>query len=325
MDASDKREHSAASSTGPGGTGLPPHTSRGRTPDAALPLPGAKGNPLGEPIMKRQRANSVRRLPVETLQGLASTDGGHVGTAARRELDVRQGLLDESRAQFPGPGPSRHMNALAPVGIREVNAMRFAASMAEEAQDEIIREKVARGERPEQVGQIGVASVGGHIGVGFSGQSSKMGHTRAVEQRMLDLQKHYDSVGQSGHWTGRLEETRVTDVFAQSDANICAAKRAAHVAHSLARGPDYLPSPVGREQIPPPDALIEMMNPAISGRGNMLSNYSAARKRGTSTAGTGPAPTTISGRSRSASVDNMANSCDTCMKEHEAHMSKRGK
>ncbi|GAB7536913.1 hypothetical protein [Burkholderia sp. 3C] len=307
----------------------PDYTSRGRKLDAKVPdKPAKRDNPLGAPVERRQRANSLRRLPTEHLMELAHThDSVHVRQGAEREIGVRHDLVAESSAQFSGGGRPK-MNALGPVGMREVTAMRFASSMAEEAQDEVNRE-YKNPRDMSQVGQIGVANVGGHLGVGFSGTQDGMAHTRAVEQRMLDLQKDYGDNGLAAHWSGRLEGVAVSDVFAdKSDLNICAAKRASHVASSVANAANGSPlspiQPVHRRDIAPPDSLIEMMSPATSGRGNLLSDFSAAQKRrGSAVAPDVALSPAISGRPRSKSVDSMANSCDICMGEHDHHMEKR--
>ncbi len=297
----------------------PEFTLRGRALDTALPeKPRKRDNPLGTAIMGRKRSNSIRRLPITTLQTLTRHKDDHVTQAAVRELGVRQDIVDASKHQFRNR-EHPEMNAMGPATMRDASAVRFAASMAEEAQDEIVREDIAQKKNPQQVGQIGVASVRGHIGVGFSGKSSEMEHTRRVERRMLELQEHYDKSDESHHWSGRLKEVAVTDVFAKDGGNVCAAKRAAHVTHSLVLGPEAPTKPVGRDVIPPPDSLVEMMSPAMSGRGNLLSNYSVPNTSLPDPVG----PLTVAGRQRRDSVSSMANSCETCMAEHEQHISKR--
>lgn len=303
-----------------------PYTLRGRALDAALPAnPTKKDNPLGAATMGRLRSNSIRRLPESTLRELSSSTDAHalVVEAARREIGVRQDMIRASHLQF-SEGQRPQMNALSPISMHEASAVRFAASMAEEAQDEIVRADMAKNLRPKQVGQIGVASVNGHMGVGFSGKKDDMPHIQRVQDRMLDLQQHYDQAGRSDHWSGRLQAVTVSDVFAADDVNICAAKRAAHVAHSMAMGDQAPTQPVRRGAIPPPDALVEMMNPSISGRGNLLSDFSVQPN----SQHADPAPQgtrTIGNRTRSDSVSNMANSCATCMAEHMEHVGKRGK
>jgi hypothetical protein len=256
------------------------------------------------------------------LEGLAlHHESKLVRSAAEREIGVRRDLVAESQLQF---GPKTKMNALGPIGMPEAQAVRFASSLAEEAHDELVRELPRGSKKVPQLGQIGVARVGEHMGVGFSGKKSEMEYTHAVEGRMLQLQQHYETMGLTGGWSSRLAPVQVTDIFAEGDGNICAAKRAAHVAHSLASGPTYLGPTPARSAIPPPESLVEMMNPAMSGRGTLLSDYSALRTRQSRDVPEPVAhPTTIGGRPRSASVDSMANSCPTCMGEHEQHMQKR--
>ncbi|THF63694.1 hypothetical protein E6C76_13985 [Pseudothauera nasutitermitis] len=302
-----------------------PYTLRGRALDAELPAPSRKqGNPLGEAIMERRRSNSIRRLPVATLMTLPTIHpNSKIAEAAIRELGVRQDIVQASKHQFLKM-ERPDMNAKGPVGMREASAIRFAASMAEEAQDEVVREDIKRGQKPKQVGQIGLASVDGHMGIGFSGKSSEMAHTQRVQDRMLALQEHYDQKGRADHWSGRLQGIAVSDVVAESNANVCAAKRAAHVAHSMSLGDQAPTEPVKRHRVPPPDTLVEMMSPSMSGRGNLLSDFSVQ----SSSQHPDPAPQgtrTIGNRTRRDSVSSMANSCETCMKEHMEHMNKRGR
>lgn len=172
----------------------PVYTVRGRPVGQAVPIdPGKRDNPLGAPLMGRQRANSLRRLPEEHLRALDTHPDEAVRNAAKREVGIRHDLVAESQFQMADPEKPK-MHAMGPVGMREVSAMRFASSMAEEAQDEVNREK---GYKPTQVGQIGVANVGGHLGVGFSGKASEMAHARKVEKQMLELQSAYDKTGES--------------------------------------------------------------------------------------------------------------------------------
>ncbi|WP_138922429.1 hypothetical protein [Hylemonella gracilis] len=308
------------------GTKPQSYTLRGRALVTNLPAnPSKRDNPLGVASMGRQRSNSIRRLPESTLRELSRSPDtpALVVEAARREIGVRQDMIRASHLQFP-EGQRSQMNAMSPISIHEASAVRFAASMAEEAQDEIVREDMAKKIPPKQVGQIAVASVNGHMGVGFSGTEKDLLHIQRVQDRMLDLQQHYDQEGRSGHWSGRLQGVTVSDVFAADDANVCAAKRAAHVAHSMAMGNQAPIESVHRGAIPPPDSLVEMMNPSMSGRGNRLSNFSVPP----SSQIPDPDPQgtrTIGNRTRSDSVSNMANSCATCMAEHMEHVSKRGK
>lgn len=259
-------------------------TLRGRPVDA--PVTPSAPNPLGEPLMGRRRSNSIRRLPIEHLQGLAEGHASeHVRTAATREIAVRKQLVAESAYQFSDRDHPK-MSALGPVGMAEVQAARFASSLAEEAHDELLRNKeyleslATKGAKIPQLGQLAVARVGPHMGVGFSGKSSEMDHTRAVEKRMLELQAAYEQSGATDHWSSRLAPVQVTDIFAEDGGNICAAKRAAHVAHALAKGSEYLEGtrPV-RSHIPLAESTIEMMTPAMSGRGRLLTDYSASRAR----------------------------------------------
>ena len=328
-----KSSVSASSAAGPhlpAPTGAAPdYTVRGRSLDAPTNT-RRNMNPLGDPLMGRQRSLSLRRLPVEHLRGLAAPSGPEptaLNTAAARELGVRHAMVEHSQRQLAA-APVK-MNARSPAGLGEASTMRFASSMAEEAQDEVNR---GTAYKPQQIGQIGVASVQGHLGFGISGQQDKMGHVNAVQARMLDLQAHYDAAGQSAHWSTRLTGTPVSDVFAQDEGNICAAKRAAHVAHSAAAAANAKPlpdRPVPRHEIPPPDTLLEMMNTATSGRGNFLSDFSVNTNGPPSAHQTDPAgslaPGRVSGRPRSASVDSMANSCTTCMDEHHQHMKTRAR
>lgn len=326
---SSPKDH-AESSSGP------VFTARGRPLDSDVNKKGEVDRTI-LPVPTRQRAFSLRRLPTEDLEQLTK---GHpsksVQSGANREIEVRQLLIAESRLQQQKPGTfSPHLMASkSPVGMQEVEALRFASSMAEEAQSEVN----AQNKTQNKLGQLGVANVGGHLGMGFSGKSKEeVAHIKNVEKQMLVLQQHYQSQGKADHWSTQLQGTQVSEVTADG-ANVCAAKRAAHVANSAAHGADYYlppieqrqqmpPSetlpPIKREQIPSPDTLIEMMSPATSVFGGMQKPFSVMQNKSPLFSKQEQDGTTVATRTRSQSVQNMANSCDECQKEFAAKMGQR--
>lgn len=326
---SSPKDHSESSSG-------PVYTARGRPLDSGVNKKGEVDRTI-QPVPTRQRAYSLRRLPTENLEQLAKGHpSGAVQSGANREIEVRQHLIAESTLQQKIPGafqPHPVMASKGPVGMQEVEALRFASSMAEEAQSEVNTQNKTQ----NKLGQLGVANVGGHLGMGFSGKSKEeVAHTKNVEKQMLVLQQHYQSQGLADHWSTQLQGTQVSEVTADG-ANVCAAKRAAHVANSAAYGADYyLPSierqqmpppemlpPIKREQIPSPDTLIEMMSPATSVFGGMQKPFSVMQNKSPLFSKQEQGGTTVATRTRSQSVQNMANSCDECQKEFAEKMGQR--
>jgi hypothetical protein len=305
------------------------HTIRGRLPNAPLDKP-AKSEairhsvPFGPPLMGRARANSLRRLDEAALRHLAASPRlvePAVQFGAVRELDVRQAMAAESQAQFAGH--LKPMAATGPATMETVTALRFAASLAEEAQSEL---KTMPQNKRRLIGQIGVASVNGHLGLGISGRSDARDFGQAVEGRMLELQEHYDGTGGSANWSTRLVPVHAPEVTSQGmGQDICAAKRASAVAHSVN---GTLP-PLGqyhRDLIPSPDALLEVMQGATSEFGKNIEAHSVLTGRSPPPEpADNPFAATVAGRPRSQSIGSMASSCDTCMQEHEQFMQTRSR
>ncbi|AYR24587.1 hypothetical protein [Herbaspirillum rubrisubalbicans] len=305
------------------------HTIRGRAPDVTQDVPAATGKnkpslPFGTPQLNRTRANSLRRLNTEALQQLAESTDALTKFGAQREQDVRKGLLLQSQAQFSSSSQP-HMAARHPAGMPEVNALRFTASMAEEAQTELQQTDKWK---KRKIGQVGIANVNGHLGFGISGKIEANDLIEAVQARMLELQQAYDQIGGSAKWSSRLVPVQVPEVASPSAEtlfkDICAAKRASLTAHVAAglMSPDVQPQ---RSDIPSPDMLLEAMQTATSDHGKNIDSFSSPLPAGHIEPNPQPFETTISGRARSQSLSSMANSCQYCMAEHEVDMARRDK
>jgi hypothetical protein len=270
--------------------------------------------PFGPPVQGRARANSLRRLDEATLSHLAGTGGGQARFGAQRELDIRATMVAESQAQFRQE--RKPMAATGPAGMQEVTALRFGASMAEEAQSELQADPL---NKKRMIGQVGVASVNGHLGFGISGRSNARDFGQNVEARMLELQQHYDGTGGSANWSTQLVPVHAPEITPVGVEDICAGKRAALTAHA-ANGSLPPLAAFHRADVPSPNALLEVMQGATSEFGKNVAAHSILQGKPTAEPSANPFAGTVTGRTRSSSVGSMASSCETCMHEHAQHM-----
>jgi hypothetical protein len=294
-----------------------PFTYRGRELDKTFASP---------PVMGRQRANSLRRLNRDVLTGLAQRDG-EVGIGATRELDVRTEMQRISASQvdpnIPSSGPQTEvprMKARQGVNRGDVDALRFASSMAEEAQHEVRQfhdfdPTNAKGSG-RSIPMVGIARVGGSRGFGISGEENgqQAAHSEEVQRRMLVLQGHYDEEQTSGNWSARLRGVPVQPVTAAGGGNVCAASRATAAAMA---GNGHSPrGSSDREALPVPDALIELGNRSVGLSGGRMGGYAEEASTGRGI----EKDVKVTGRSRAASTGNVMKSCQTCMDERTKHM-----
>lgn len=288
-----------------------PFTARGRALDQKF-FKGSKKNPKpSAPVFGRNRSNSLRRLTAPRLAELAeSHKNENVRAGATRELEVRAELIDTSKKQQK----TGAMASNRAIGLREASAMRFAASLAEEAQDEIHNEASGSGKK-SKLGQIGIANVKGSLGLGFSGRKSQVPFINKVKQRMLALQAHYRQARSTGDWSARL--TPVVGPTVTGEGNVCAASRA-KAAALAGHGPSLFSKrkTVDRSVLPTPDSLVEMTSRATHPTGGRLKKFEA-QPLDTDQYARGYQGKTMATRNRNGSVSNMANSCKTCIEERD--------
>lgn len=298
------------------GGGDKEYTYRGK------PLSGDLGT---QSIQGRGRSNSIRRLDQRTLEGLKGHKSKEVSMAATRELGVRGDMEELSKGQLKDSSHPR-MKAIEPSTKREVDALRFASSMAQEAQEELNSDpSYARPSKKTfgSIGMLGVATVKGRMGFGISGSDEKnlenekdifqASHRVAVQKRMLVLQKHYEERGQTDDWSTQLVGTSAPTVFAGKGENVCAASRATAAALGGGGGK------VMREELPTPDSLIEVSSTAVNHRSTHMTDFMALPKE----AYKGLEPKTpMLARGRSASSGNVMDSCKKCLSERVAKVEK---
>ncbi len=289
------------------GSGDNPYTYRGRYLDQTM---------QDAPVMGRKRSNSLRRLSRPVLQDLSERND-IVGKSAIRELDVRKGMEGISQEQAFGERIKGYEGA----NSGDVHALRFASSMAEEAQHEVREDnhQDPTNHKAGNIGMVGIARVGDVRGFGISGKdddSENAEHRKQVQRRMLVLQKHYELSGETESWSAQLQGVKAPKVSVDDKRdNICAASRA--TAAALGALGDT-PKRVHRSDLPVPDALMELGNRSIGKKGNRMGKYAEVDtgQKGSETT------TVMSGRTRSASLGNIMRSCEKCIEERGKHVHK---
>ncbi|AJQ97509.1 hypothetical protein [Gynuella sunshinyii] len=262
------------------------------------------------PVQGRNRANSLRRLQVPMLESLVKGKN-EVSEAAQRELDVRTEMVALSTQQFPENAKPK-MASKGPISMTEATALRFSASLAEEAQDELNAQSSGK---KQTVGLIGIANVGGTLGMGFSGRKDEEPFMQDVQGRMLELQQHYQQADSTTGWSSQLVPVQ-TPGFSDL-GNVCAASRANLAARS-ANGEFANMENIGRADLPTPDTLVEMTTRATHPTGGRLKQYEA-QPLDTADYPSQYQVQPMQTRNRNGSIANMADSCPTCMEERARH------
>lgn len=263
-----------------------------------------------DPVKGRNRANSFRRLEIPRLSQLTEI-GDAVAKGAAREINIRKDLVQLSQKQHDDIPPL--MASKGPIDLREASALRFSASLAEEAQDELN----AKANKKQTVGLIGIANVDGTLGVGFSGRNEQEPFINRVQERMLEIQQHYQEAKTTEDWSAELMPVATPQVI--DDGNVCAASRA-NAAARAAKNEFENMTPVPRSELPTPDTLVEMTTRATHPTGARLKKYETEPLGGDYAANYQTKP--MYARNRNGSVSNMANSCQHCIAERAKHLKK---